>query len=130
MPIAPVKAKVLIIEDQPETADTMALLLRRVGFEVATAASGLEAINLARREEFDLITLDIDLPGMNGFEVCAYLKQDARFYRTPIIFVSGRLGETDRRRGLEAGATDFIVKPFDPFTFVSRIISCVKPIKN
>lgn len=129
MTITSVKSKILIVEDQPDVADIMAGLLQRVGFEVSIASSGLEGINLARDRRFDLITLDIDLPGMTGFEVCAYLKQDPQFYHTPVIFVSGRLSAEDRRRGLEAGAADFIVKPLDPFTFVSRILSHIKPEK-
>lgn len=130
MALAPLKSKILVVEDHPEVSDLMAGLLQRVGYEVIAAHTGIEAINLARNEEFDLITMDIDLPGMNGFEVCNYLKADFRFCRTPVILVSGHLNRESRQRGLEAGAADFIAKPFDAFTFVSRIMSHVKPVKN
>jgi len=125
-----VKLKILVIEDQADVATTMAILLRRVDLEVAIAGSGIEGIRLARQEKFDLITMDIDLPDMSGFDVCACLKQDFRFLRTPIIFISGRSTEENRRRAFELGAADFILKPFDPFIFVSRILVRVNPVKN
>jgi len=123
----PRRSKVLVIDDQPEVATLTGNLLRRVGFEVAIAKGALEAIHLAQNDEFDLVTVDIDLPGMNGFEVCAWLKQDFRFNRTPIIFVSGRVDDESRWRALNTGAADFIAKPFDPFSFISRILCHVKP---
>lgn len=126
----PVKLKILVIEDQPEVATTIAILLRRVGFEVVIARSGGEGIHRAQQEKFDLIATDIDLPDMNGFEICARLKQDFRFLRTPIVFISGRLTGEDRRRAFELGAADFIFKPFDPFIFVSRILTHIKPVKD
>lgn len=122
MALAPVKTRVLVMEDQPEIATVIEILLRRMGFDVAIARTGPEAIRLARHDEFDLITLDIDVPEMNGFEVCRCLKDDFRFARTPVIFVSGRSSGEDKRRGFEVGAADFIGKPFDSFTFVSRIL--------
>jgi DNA-binding response OmpR family regulator len=130
MAIAPLKSKVLVIDDQPETAELVAALLRRVGYQVSSAGTGVEGIALARKEEFDLVLLDIDLPDMTGFDLCAYLKQDFRYCRTPIVFVSGRPGEESRRRCFELGAADFIAKPFDPFVFVSRIVMIVKPVKD
>ena len=127
---APVKLKVLIIEDQPEVSATMAMLLRRVSFEVTLAATGSEGIHRARREEFDLITTDVDLPDMNGFEICACLKKDFRFLRTPIIVLSGRSEEENRQRAFALGAADFIFKPFDPFIFVSRILTHIRSARD
>jgi len=85
---------------------------------------------LARKTEFDLVVLDAGLPEMGGLEVCTWLKQDFRYGRTPVIFVSGHASAEDRRRCFEAGAVDFIPKPFDPFVFVSRVVACVKPAKD
>lgn len=130
MAITPLPSTVLVVDDQPETADLVAALLRRVGYQLATANTGAAGAALARKEEFDLVLLDIDLPDMTGFELCAYLKQDFRYCRTAIIFVSGRTGEADRRCAFELGAADFIAKPFDPFVFVARVVSCVKPVKS
>jgi len=123
---ARVKRRALVVDDQPPVATVIEGLLRRVGFDVAVAANGADAIVLARRHEFDVVTLDIDLPDMEGFDVCARLKEDFRFGCTPVIFVSGRLTAADRRRGAEVGGADFISKPFDAFTFVSRVLSHIK----
>jgi DNA-binding response OmpR family regulator len=130
MSAAQVKLKILVIDDQKEVAATMAILLRRVGFEVSIVHSGIEGINLARQEKFDLIATDIDLPDMNGFEICAQLKKDFRFLRTPIVLISGRSSRENRHRALESGAADFISKPFDSFIFVSRILTLIRPAKD
>ena len=74
-----------------------------------------------RQEEFDLVIVDVNLPEQDGFEVFAWLKQDFRYSRTPIIFISGRWNEENRRRALELGVADCIDKPFDAPAFVRRI---------
>jgi DNA-binding response OmpR family regulator len=82
-------------------------------------------MELARENKFDLITLDVDLPDISGFEICSELKQRHLSYHTPIVFVSGRPCENDRQRGLDLGAVDYITKPFDARDFVSRLLSQV-----
>ena len=104
----------------------MALLLERAGFEVFRAQTGTDGIRLSQNEEFDLVILDVNLPGKNGFEVCAWLKQDFRFSRTPIIFTSGRWNEENRRRALELGAADFIDQPLDAPRFLQKIFFHLK----
>ena len=76
-----------------------------------------------KREAFDLIILDVDMP--SGFEICSSLKENP-FFQTPIVFVSARFGEDDVQRGLDLGAADFIEKPFDTQDFLSRILSLVE----
>jgi len=127
MALARVKSRALVVEDQPHVAAIIEGLLQRIGFDITIARTGTEAMRLARGHEFDLVTLDLDLPDISGLEVCAYLKEDFRFGRTSIIFVSGQFTAEDRRRGVEAGGADFILKPFDAYTFVSRILCHVKP---
>lgn len=121
-----VRPKILIVEDELEVLTAMMLLLERAGFNVFGARTGADGIRLSQKEEFDLVILDINLPGKDGFEVCAWLKQDFRFSRTPIIFASGHWNEENRRRALELGAADCIDKPFDASAFVQRILSHVK----
>ena len=121
-----VKPKILVVEDQPEVLTTMTLLLERAGFDVFGAQTGMDGIRLSQKQEFDLIILDVNLPEKNGFEVCAWLKQDFRFSRTPIIFASGHWNEENRRRALDLGAAELIDKPFDALAFVSRIFSHLK----
>jgi DNA-binding response OmpR family regulator len=74
-----------------------------------------------------LIALDVDLLGMNGFEICRRLKDNSRLYQTPIVFVSGRPCEEDVQHGLRLGAADYIIKPFEVTDFIFRIISHAKP---
>lgn len=122
-----VRPKILVAENQPEALATIGRLLARAGFDVLTARSGAEGIRLAQNEEFDLVILDVDLPEKDGFEVCAWLKQDFRFDRTPIIFIAGYEREEDRQRALELGAADFVVKPFDTSFFLRTIRSHLRP---
>jgi DNA-binding response OmpR family regulator len=117
------KTKILLIEDEPGVSMMMAHVLTRAGCRVVTAWDAAKGMALAQTGNFDLITLDVDLPGMSGLEVCRQLKQDARLRHTPVVFVSGRASEKDSRRGLELGAVDYITKPFDPTDFVFRIVS-------
>ena len=122
MTTAPVP-KVLIIEDQPEILTMMAFLLARAGCEVQTAQNGKEGMQLMRQADVvDLILLDVDLPDISGFEICRRLKEDPLACRVPIIFVTGRFHEEDRRRGLALGAADYIEKPFDVSHFVRRVL--------
>jgi DNA-binding response OmpR family regulator len=123
-----VKPKILVVEDQPEVLNLMMLLLEGAGFEVCGAQNGRDGIRLAQKEEFDLVILDVNLPEKNGFEVCAWLKQDFRFSRTPIIFTSGDWNEENRRRALELGAADFIDKPLDAPFFLQKIFSHLKSV--
>jgi len=126
MTATPVKPKILVVEDQPAVSETMIYLLKRVGCEAVGAKTGTEGMRLAQAGEFDLITLDIDLPDISGLEVCRRLKQDPHLCRIPIIFVSGRSYEGNRQGCFEVGAADYIVKPFDASVFVSRIFSHLK----
>lgn len=121
-----VKPKILIVEDQPDILTAMRRLLEDTGFEVFAARNGLDGIHLSQNEEFDLVILDVNLPEKNGFEVCAWLKQDFRFSRTPIIFTSGRWNEETRHRALELGATDLIDQPLDASRFLQKIFSRLK----
>ena len=121
------KPKILIIEDDTPVAMMMVHALSRAGCDALVANTGGKGMELARENKFDLITLDVDLPDISGFEICSELKQRHLSCHTPIVFVSGRPCENDRQRGLELGAVDYITKPFDAMDFVSRIMSCVKP---
>jgi DNA-binding response OmpR family regulator len=126
----PVKARILIIEDQMAVAMMMVYLLNRVGCDVTTAVNGVKGMRMAEDGDFDLITLDVDMPGMDGFEICSRLKKDVRLCHTPIVFVSGRLCDEDVRRGLELGAVDYIIKPFEVTDFIFRVMSHTKRTGN
>jgi DNA-binding response OmpR family regulator len=120
------KSRILIVEDDMPLAMMMVSLLTRAGCETEVATTGARALNMARDGNFDLITLDVDLPDMSGFEICRRLKENS-FCQTPIIFITGRPLEEDQRRGFELGAVDYIAKPFETFEFASRLLSHIKP---
>ena len=120
------KAKILVVEDQAPVAMMMIYLLNHVGCETETAWNGEKALQMVQAENFDLITLDVDMPGMNGYEICRRLKKDLRLRQTPVVFVSGRACDEDRQHALELGAVDYIIKPFEATDFIFRIVSHAK----
>ena len=120
------KIKLLIVEDDTPVAMMITYLLTRAHCEVAFAPTAKKGMQLAERGNFDLITLDVDLPDANGFTLCSRLKGNPCLCDTPIVFVSGRLCEQDVQRGLEVGAVDYITKPFETLEFAPRLLSHIK----
>ena len=113
--------QLLVVDDAEGMRETLALRLEREGYRVSRAASGAEALALAAARNFDLILLDIRLPGMNGFDLLAALRRSRSILDTPIIVLSG-LGETeDVVRALKHGANDYVTKPFDVPVMLARI---------
>ena len=119
------RTRILIVEDDAPVAMLMVELLMLAGCEAEIASTADRTMQLAGEGGFDLITLDVDLPDANGFEICSRLKKNPRLCAAPVVFVSGRPGEVDVRHGLELGAVDYITKPFDARNFGSRILSHV-----
>ena len=115
------RAKILIVEDQIPVAMLMTYLLAQTDCEIEVATTGRKALQLAQDGHFDLITLDVDLPDVNGFEMCRRLMGNP-FFQTPIVFVTSRSSQEDIQRGLELGAVDYISKPFG-LEFAPRILS-------
>jgi len=120
------KIKILVVEDEPAVATLMTFLLARAGYDVETAFTGRSGLELATTRRFNLITLDVDLPGINGFEICRELKQRWISHRTPIIIFSGNNLEERRATAFELGAVDFIGKPFQVEDLLGRIASHAK----
>lgn len=119
------KAKILIVEDEAPVAVTMSFLLTRAGCETEIATTKAKAMQMMQSSRFDLITLDVTMPDCNGFDLCAEIRQDPRLRHIPIVFVSGRSSLEDQQHGLDAGASDYITKPFG-MEFVPRLLSHVK----
>ncbi len=111
--VEPRKARILVVDDNVDTARGMARLLKLIGHTIATAHSGPEAIEAARRHHPEIILLDIGLPGMSGYEVAAHLRQEANCQGALIIAVSGYGQDEDRRRSREAGFDHHLIKPLD-----------------
>jgi diguanylate cyclase (GGDEF)-like protein len=114
------RPKVLVVDDAPGNIKLLRDLLRGES-RVLFATSGKEALEIAQREEPDLILLDVMMPDMDGYEVCRLLKADPATQDVPIIFVTGLAETNDETRGLEAGAIDYITKPFVPAIVRMRV---------
>lgn len=113
------KSRVLVIEDEPDVAEAIAWQLGRAGLEVSVAVTGEQGLEHSRRGT-DLVLLDLNLPGMDGLEVCRLIRRQTATNRVPIIIVSARGEELDRVLGLEMGADDYVVKPFSSKELVAR----------
>ncbi|MCL6629238.1 MAG: response regulator transcription factor, partial [Armatimonadetes bacterium] len=113
--------KILLVEDEASLAETISYNLREEGYKVHVVSDGLSALDSIRTEKFDLILLDIMLPGMDGLDITRILRQDMLTAHIPIIMLTARVEETDRLIGLELGADDYITKPFSPRELVARV---------
>jgi DNA-binding response OmpR family regulator len=113
--------KILIIEDESDVADLLALSFRKAGFKTTSAADGATGLQKAREERPDFIILDLMLPKMSGLEVCKILKSDAGTSNIPILMLTAKAEEIDRIVGLEFGADDYVTKPFSPREVTLRI---------
>ena len=111
-------ARVLLVEDEGAIAQTVEFALRADGFETAHAMTGRAALGLAASGAFDLAIVDVGLPDIEGFAVCQALRRDRDL---PVIFLTARAAESERVRGLELGADDYVAKPFSPRELVARV---------
>ena len=114
-------ARVLAVEDHPEIGDLMRAALARARIEATLITTGEEALAVVRQQPFDLILLDIALPGMSGLEVCRQLKADPTLRHIPVIFVSGQTSKPYHDEARRLGAVDFIEKPFELLNFLARV---------
>jgi two-component system phosphate regulon response regulator PhoB len=112
---------ILVVDDQKEIADYVRQFLEKAGFEVIIARDGKNGLSIAKKVRPDLVVLDITMPYIDGLEVCTRLRADPRRQRLPILLLSARAAATDRVLGLETGADDYLVKPFDPAELVARV---------
>ena len=111
--------KVLLVEDEEALARGLEFNLKREGFEVVRARRGDTAVDLIVRTEPDIVTLDVMLPGLDGFQVCRDLRR--RGIDVPVIMLTAKSDEVDRVLGLEIGADDYLVKPFSVRELIARI---------
>jgi DNA-binding response OmpR family regulator len=122
--------RILIVDDEADLVSVLRFGLQSEGFEVLEAADGEEGLRRAREFRPDLMVLDLMLPKMDGYKVCRALKFDERYRGMPIIILSARSGDQDRRLALDMGADDFVTKPYDMRALVRRIRSFIEKAKR
>jgi CheY-like chemotaxis protein len=116
-------AKILIAEDERDIRDLVAFTLRFAGYEVVTAANGEEAVRLAPKENPDLILMDVRMPRMTGYDACRVLKSNPDLKDIPVVFLSAKGQESEIQTGMEAGAEEYLLKPFAPDQLTERVKS-------
>jgi DNA-binding response OmpR family regulator len=112
---------VLVADDDPDILDLVRYRLERSGYEVAVARDGLEAVQLAGELSPSLAVLDVMMPSLNGFEVTRRLREDPATREIPVILLTARAQEADVQEGFDAGADDYIRKPFSPRELSARV---------
>lgn len=118
-------AYILVAEDEIPINDLICKNLKLLGYKTAQAFDGFEALGLAEKENFDLVLLDVMLPGMSGFQVKTKLPKDL-----PVIFVTAKTSVSDQLTGLNLGAEDYITKPFDTLVLIARVENVLRRTKK
>ncbi|WP_448533423.1 response regulator, partial [Parathermosynechococcus lividus] len=119
-------ANVLIVDDNEMNRDTLARRLRQQGFAIEMAANGVEALEMARKQSYDLVLLDIMMPEMDGYEVLQTMKADSNLRHIPVIMISALEEIESVMKCMELGAEDYLTKPFDPVLLKAAIARCLK----
>ncbi|MGH2371391.1 MAG: diguanylate cyclase, partial [Chloroflexota bacterium] len=117
--------RILVADDDPDIRRLVARMLRVAGYAVSTAADGEDALRLARLDPPDLVMLDVSMPGYDGFSVCRSLQEDGR-NAPPVIFLTALGSSGDRVEGLDAGAVDYVVKPYDRAELLARVRAALR----
>jgi CheY-like chemotaxis protein len=114
-------AKILVAEDERDIRDLVAFTLRFAGHEVMVATNGEEAVQMAPQVNPDLILMDVRMPRMTGYEACKVMKANPDLKDIPIVFLTARGQESEIQQGLEAGAEEYLLKPFAPDQLTNRV---------
>jgi DNA-binding response OmpR family regulator len=113
--------KILIAEDERDIRDLITYTLQFAGYEVVSAGDGEEAVQLALQEMPDLVLLDVRMPRMTGYEACKAIKADEKTKGIPVVFLSAKGQEAEVQGGIQAGAVEYMVKPFSPDQLTARV---------
>lgn len=124
------KEKILIVEDEKDIVKMLDYNLKKEGFKTLSAHNGEDGLDMARKENPDLILLDLMLPEMDGMDVCKAIKNEAKTSHIPIIILTAKAQETDKIVGLELGADDYMTKPFSPRELIARIKAVLRRMKE
>lgn len=110
--------KIMVVDDEPQILKVLKAYLEKAGYQVVTASEGKAALQTFQREAPDFLILDLNLPGMDGLDICRAIRHDSNI---PILMLTARVEEADRLIGLEMGADDYVLKPFSPREVVARV---------
>lgn len=113
--------RILVVDDEPDLIELVSYNLKKEGYKVSTAADGEEALEKLRKGGFDLVILDLMLPGVQGVEVCRMLRNNPKTESLPVIMLTAKGDVSDRIRGLDIGADDYMTKPFSPKELLARV---------
>jgi CheY-like chemotaxis protein len=116
-------ARILIAEDEPDIRELVSFTLRFAGHEVTSTANGEEALQQASQVSPDLIIMDVRMPKMTGYDACRAMKADITLKDIPVIFLSAKGQDSEIQAGMEAGAEEYLLKPFAPDQLVERVKS-------
>ncbi len=119
--------KILIVDDEMDLVETVRFPLEVEGYHVLVSYNGEDALNQARKENPDLILLDLMLPKLDGYEVCRRLKCDDRCKHIPILMLTAKFQEKDKALGMETGANEYITKPFDIRDLLKKVKGYLNP---
>ena len=119
---------VLVVDDSPTVVKFVALSLRKGGYDVVTACDGMDAIEKVSgmKGDVDLIITDLNMPNLDGYGLISTLRENERYTRTPIIILSSEEGEDDRARGIQVGASSYLVKPFNSSLLLDEVEKYLK----
>jgi phosphate regulon transcriptional regulator PhoB len=120
----------LVVDDEPDIIELVSYNLKKEGFDVSSASDGEEALAKIRKGDFDLLILDLMLPGIQGMELCRILRNDPKTAHIPIIMLTAKGEEVDRVLGLEIGADDYMTKPFSPRELVARVKAVLRRLSE
>ncbi|MBM4308319.1 MAG: response regulator [Deltaproteobacteria bacterium] len=118
--------RILVVDDEVDLVETIRFALELEGYDVLVAYNGEEALNQARKENPDLILLDLMLPKLDGYKVCRLLKFDERYKHIPILMLTAKTQEKDRATGMETGANEYITKPFEMDGLMKKVKNYLK----
>jgi DNA-binding response OmpR family regulator len=115
------KKRILVVDDEVDLVETVRFSFELEGYDVLVAYNGEEALNQARKENPDLILLDLMLPKLDGYKVCRLLKFDERYKHIPILMLTAKIQEKDKVTGMETGANEYITKPFEMDELMKKV---------
>jgi DNA-binding response OmpR family regulator len=124
--MARLKRRILLADDDPGLRRLIGTTLGTEDFEVLHAVDGEEALRVARQQHPELVLLDVNMPKLDGFQVCQYLKADPETSGIKIVMITARATDDDRARGREVGADDYFIKPFSPIQLLNKVYALLE----